>query len=254
MQTSNRNLLAIDVGNSRISCGLFKQGALVETWHHPTNDPRGAARTISVNGEGCTLAISSVVPEASDVLRDQLSTNGCKPYEVSATKSKMIASIYDTMGSDRLANAVAAWKLYGQENSVLVIDFGTATTLTAVTKEGAFAGGFITLGLGQTLSALHTAAAQLPKARLSSKVSNELAFDTESAILSGTFLAQIGLVEYWIRLARKNLKGDVTTVATGGWAETVARHSAYLEFTDPYLTLRGIYLMAEAEAVPKDQC
>ena len=248
-----KDLLAIDIGNSRISCGLFKAGALTETWHHPTADPGGAARMIASLSEGAEVAVSCVVPAALEVLQRHLSSNGKNILSLKTGQSKLVHSVYDTMGSDRIANATAAWKLYGQQHGVIVIDFGTATTLTAVNREGKFCGGFITLGLSQTLSALHNAAAQLPKASLTSKLSYELAFDTESAILNGTFLAHLGTVEYWIRTARKSLRGDVTTVATGGWSEMVARHSPYLEHTDPYLTLRGIYIIAEAEAALTDR-
>ncbi|HEY9871675.1 MAG TPA: type III pantothenate kinase, partial [Candidatus Obscuribacterales bacterium] len=132
----------------------------------------------------------------------------------------------------------------------MVLDLGTATTLTAVSPEGRFAGGLITLGLGQTLAALHANAAALPDVRLEGRSPHTpaLAFDTETAIASGTVLAHVGLVEYWVKLARKQLGPDTVTVATGGWAETLARYTRVFDHIDPYLTLKGIYLMAEAEA------
>ncbi len=254
MQIDRDDLLAIDIGNSRISCGLFKTGALVQTWHYPTREAMSAARAIADGAHGRPpVALCSVVPAAASEIKTQLALAGCGLFEVSAQGPVPISDIYQTMGADRVANAVAAWKLYGQKSSVIVVDMGTATTLTAVSADGRFCGGFITLGLGQTLAALHISTAQLPATRLEQTVTPQLAFDTDSAIVNGTFLAQIGLVEYWVRLARKTLKGEVTTVATGGWSEPVGRHSAYLDITDPCLTLKGIYLVAQAAAGLKDR-
>jgi type III pantothenate kinase len=167
---------------------------------------------------------------------------------------RLIGGTYDTLGVDRVANIAAAWKLFAGEAPAMVLDLGTATTLTAVSPDGRFAGGLITLGLGKTLAALHANAAALPDIRLEGRPPHTpaLAFNTETAIASGAALSHVGLVEYWIKLARKQLGPDTVTVATGGWAETLARYTRAFDHIDPYLTLKGIYLIAEAEAALAD--
>jgi type III pantothenate kinase len=99
------------------------------------------------------------------------------------------------LGADRLANVVAAWKFYGQKQPVIVIDYGTATTLEAVLPDGTFVGGFICLGLGKVLSALHVETASLPEVGLNDNHERKLklALNTQHAIASGAILAHVGL-------------------------------------------------------------
>jgi type III pantothenate kinase len=240
------DLVAVDIGNTRINSGLFRQGVLTETWQHATTDPRAAARAIAGSADKAQVAICSVVPDATVEFRQILTSGGSHLIEIGSGAKSPLKGSYDTLGADRIANAVAAWKLYGKQASCLVIDLGTATTLTAVGADGSFKGGFITLGVGPTLTHLHQAASQLPRTTMSGNISRELAFDTESAIINGTFLAQIGIIESWLRLARRAVKGEIVTIATGGWCETIARHTASIDMIDPQLTLKGIYLIAES--------
>jgi type III pantothenate kinase len=249
------DLLAISIGNTRITCGTFKSGALIDTQHFDTPKSRAASRHIA-NGveDGSRVALCSVVPDAADELRGALADKGVRPLEVSQKgTAHLLKGTYETMGADRIANAVAGHKIYGGEKDILILDFGTCTTLTAVGSDGTFRGGFITLGLGKILEALHESTAQLPRTKIGAQDMPQLAFDTTSAIIDGTFLGHIGLVEQWIKLGRKQLDRDATTIATGGWSEIVGRHSTQIDVMDPYLTLRGIYLVAEEARVPGDR-
>src|SRR5439155_20344453 len=139
----------------------------------------------------------------------------------------ILQGIYPGMGSDRIANTIAAWRLYGREHPVAVIDLGTATTLSAVSSDGVFRGGFITLGMGRTLAAIHNEAAQLPYVSFDPRRTHpsQLSLDTETSIASGTLASHIGTIEYWVRVSRRTLGGDTVTLATGGWATTVARYT-----------------------------
>lgn len=248
-------LLAISIGNTRITCGTFKAGALIETQHYDTPKSQTASRQIADSVEKSSLvAMCSVVPAAAEEVRAALADKGVRPFEIpTGGSTHLIKGIYETMGADRIANAVAGHKIYGAEKDVLILDFGTCTTLTAVSSDGTFRGGFITLGLGKTLDSLHESTAQLPSTQIGAQDMPQLAFDTKSAIIDGTFLGHIGLVEQWIKLARKQLGRDATTVATGGWSEVIGRHSSQIDVMDPYLTLRGIYLVAEEARVPGDR-
>jgi type III pantothenate kinase len=241
------DLIALDVGNSRIGCALFRNGILVENWFCHTTDARKAADTILEKTETkVPVAISSVVPAATEILQAHLEPEG-RSLTVIKNQS-IIKGVYPGMGSDRVANAIAAWRLYGQQHPVAVIDLGTATTLTAVTPDGTFKGGFITLGIGRTLAAIHNEAAQLPYVTFEPRRAHptQLSLDTETSIASGSLAAHIGTMEYWVRVARRTLGGDTVTLATGGWSTTIARYTRVLDFVDTNLTLKGIYLMAEA--------
>lgn len=249
------DLFAISIGNTRITCGSFKNGALIDTQHFETAKASASARTIANSLEPQTrVAMCSVVPHASDEVRASLMDKKLPPFEVSYKGTNhLLRNIYETMGNDRIANAVAGHKIYGADKDVLILDFGTCTTLTAVGSDGTFRGGLITLGLGETLEALHESTAQLPRTKIGAQDMPQLAFDTPSAIMDGTFLGHIGLVEQWIKLARKQVGRDATTIATGGWSEVIGRHSTQIDVMDPYLTLRGIYLIAEEAKVPGDR-
>jgi len=244
------NILAVNIGNSRITWALFRKGMLIETWQEETSRVEPAARLIAELARTQPVAICSVVPAACEILVNHLAGAGVETHLLSTGSQKLISGTYVGLGMDRVANAVAAWKLFAREAPALVVDLGTATTLSAVSSEGRFMGGLITLGFGKTLAALHQEAAQLPAISLEGKSppASPLAFDTETAIVSGTILAHVGLIEHWLKLARKQVGGDSVTVATGGWADTLVRYTRAIEHVDPYLTLKGIYLLCEQEA------
>lgn len=241
------DLIAVDLGNSRISCGLFRQGILLDTWHHATSAPAEAAAAILQQSDNHSVALSSVVPEIADELTNLLTARSKKVVDVRNQAQRMIKGAYATLGTDRLANAIAVWKLYGKERPALAIDLGTATTLTAISADGEFLGGLITLGLGRIASSLHAQAAQLPAITFPEGEGQPLnfAFDTPSSISNGTLLAHIGLVEHWSKVGRKALGNSTIAVATGGWSSLLASYTSVLDFIDPHLTLKGIYLIAE---------
>lgn len=251
--TENREVLAVDIGNSRIKAAVFRSGAMAASFEEPTKSAKDAAAKIGRDFPHALVAMSSVVPEAADSLELELTSMGIDNFRLESGKSSIISSLYSTLGADRIANMVAAWKLYGKERNTAIIDLGTATTLTTVSKDGHFMGGYITLGLGKSLSSLHESAAQLPKAVLGSSAERQLAFDTEASIVSGTLLGHVGIVEHWLKIARRCLGNEMQAIATGGWCELVARHTLCFDNVDPLLTLRGIYLIAEEEAALKDR-
>lgn len=247
MDLPESELIAVDMGNSRISCGSFKSGILLKTWFYSIADVESAGEELSATSCG-VIAVSSVVPAAYAKLKNLLQKSGKRLVEIRPGDATLMKGVYPTMGADRIANAVAARKLYGHDRAAIVIDAGTCTTLTAVDKDGSFSGGFITLGLGKTIAMLHQEAADLPLAGLKPTIDRELCFNTESAILSGTLLAQVGMIEYWVRLAKRRIISESTVIATGGWSEMISRHSNVFDVCDPFLTLKGVYLIAVEEA------
>ncbi len=246
--------LAIDIGNSRICCGLFLDDELSETWNYSTSDPATAASHLnSLNskyGRGL-IAVSSVVPTTLPEMVANWPQAQDKIFEVTARSQNLLSGLYETMGSDRIANAAAAYKLHTAEaEAAIVIDFGTATTLTAVNNKGNFLGGMITLGLIKTFQALHYSTAQLPELSVqeveSHSISSPLAFDTQMTIERGCVIGHIGLVKHWIERALKSLPSKTTVIATGGLAPLLAPAVELFDHVDINLTLKGIKIIGEA--------
>lgn len=253
--------LAIDIGNSRICCGLFAEGELTETWNYSTQDPVTAAshlNSLHTRFGGGLIALSSVVPGVVAQLKENWPAAEGNFVEISARNQTLISGLYETMGSDRVANAAAAFKLHTNDvEAAIVVDFGTATTLTAVNNKGNFLGGMITLGLTKTFQALHYSTAQLPELSVqeleSLALSSPLAFDTQMAIERGCVIGHVGLVKYWLERALKGLPEKTRIVATGGLAPLIAPAVEIFDYVDVNLTLRGIKIIGEAALVQADQ-
>lgn len=244
--------IAIDIGNSQLSAGIFENGTLSSHFYCPSENTDEAVER--AREPGVTKAvISSVVPERSDHLASKLQKFGLELVLLRSGESQLIKGCYPSMGADRIANLVAARQLFGKTVSHIVIDCGTATTLTAVDADAKFAGGFITLGFGATLDMLSKRTAQLPQTRAQMAQIDELGFDTESSILNGTLIAQVALIDKWIEQAQKHLGADTAAYATGGWCQEIARGSKLIKHVDPLLTLKGVYFTGAAEEVQVDQ-
>ncbi len=247
-------LVVVDIGNTSISCGLFRGGQLDAAWRWPTADPAEASRTIAERFPLAKIAISSVVPAAAAAVAQRLRADGRSVFEIDIQKQNVISNVYDTLGADRVVNAAAALRLHGKGRSVLVFDLGTATTLTAVAADGRFAGGLITLGIDRTLDSLQKLA-QLPVVEFAegTLIDGGLAFDTRSAMAAGTLNAHIGLLKRWLEMGKDALPSGCVSVLTGGRSMLVSSLTSMFDVVDPQLTLKGIYLLAEPAADRADQ-
>jgi type III pantothenate kinase len=246
LSSTAENFIAVCIGNTRIASGLFENNELKKVWYHEISNASGAADTLCRYPQSTYVGICSVVPAAARIVTETLSGNGVSYYEIGAQKSHPLKNVYSSLGADRLANAVAAWKYYGQTHPVIVIDYGTATTLEAVLPDGTFAGGLICLGLGKVLSALHMETASLPEVGLSDNhnFKLKLALDTEYAIASGAILAHVGLSKAWTDQAKQEFGNDTIVVATGGWSRTLSNYLDIFDYIDPGLTLKGVKALA----------
>ncbi len=252
------NRIAIDVGNSRIACGLFIGSELVDLKHHLVANGVSASQSIvelARSSNTRKIAVCSVVPSVSGTMVDYLNQQQLELFQVTAQRQKVVSDVYTTMGADRVANAAGALRLYAKKQPAVVIDFGTATTLTAVAPSGKFLGGMITLGLGQTFAALHTATEQLPDIRWDSdrELPAPLATDTGTAITAGCILGHLGILEYWVKSVKDKLNQPCTVIATGGYANIIAPHVKFFDHVNSNLTIHGINFIAEAEEVPGDR-
>jgi type III pantothenate kinase len=252
-------LLALDVGNTNTTLGLFDGQRMVASWRattriHATPDEMAALLNdmLALDGQRLAdvdaVAVASVVPPLTDTLRTALARHALQPLVVDA------ASLGDVLrieidnpaeaGADRLCNALAVRIERG--GPAIVVDLGTSTNFDLVSAEGAYVGGAIAPGLGLSLEALVGRASKLPKIELR-RPTHAIGSNTEHAMQSGTVLGYIGLVSGLLtalrgELAERSPAGSrVTVLATGGYTnDEWLREVPGIDAIEPDLTLRGV--------------
>ncbi len=248
-------LLAIDVGNSFILLGAFEEEKLLYHFRLPTEKRKGAeeygvrirdlltsAKVYPKRIDG--LILSSVVPDLERTFI-KLSQDLFKidPVLVSSKLRIGLVLRFDNpteVGADRIANAVAAHNLY--KRNVIIVDFGTATTICVVTKEGEYLGGIIAPGIEISAQALWERASLLPKIRL--KMPKEvMGKNTISSMQSGIIYGHLEMVDGMVRRVREEFSQDSLVVATGGWADLLGSISRMVDEVNPNLTLEGLRIL-----------
>lgn len=247
MVTSADHLL-IDVGNGRTKFGLATREAILEQRDAPT--PKLCAdglRELLKDWKYEHAISSSVVPRATEVLR---SFFGEKLLVLRHDVEMGIGIKYpkpETIGPDRLANAVALTQLYGAPG--IVIDFGTAVTFDIVDADACYAGGVIAPGLRLMTDYLHERTALLPLVELSEPAS-VIGKSTEQAILAGAAIGYRGMIHGLLDSLKKELgnPGRLRVIATGGDAAWIATGIPEIELVDADLTLHGLRLVGNLHA------
>ena len=255
-----RLLLALDVGNTTIQMGLFDKHRLIKDWRFYTRKEQtsdelgwiiqGAFQSIDMDPKSVEgVVISCVVPSLMNRLKmmceDYL---GCSPLEIDPGKEEYFPVAYPDprqIGADRIVNAVAGYKKYG--SPLIIIDFGTATTFCAISKEGRFLGGSIVPGIGISLDALVKHAERLTPITWSSPPCI-IAKTTDDAIRSGLLYGYASLVHGMVKKMKKEMEGCPKVIATGGWAPTIAEEADCIDQIDPYLTLEGLRIIYDQKA------
>jgi type III pantothenate kinase len=251
-------LLAIDIGNTDITLGVFEGEELRATWHMATGIHRMADeyaalllnlmhhRSIEI-ADIKEIALCSVVPPLIATFEELFQRYfDTSPLIVGAGVKTGVRIRMDNpreVGADRIVNAAAAHHLYG--GPVIITDLGTATTFDAVSKEGDYLGGVIASGISTAAEALFMRAAMLPRVELA-RPNNVIGTNTTSAMQSGLIYGYVGLVEGIVARIRRELGQKATVVATGGYAELIARETTVIDEINLNLTLIGlrlIYLM-----------
>jgi type III pantothenate kinase len=245
-------LLAIDIGNSQTVIGLFQGERLIKAWRIRTVAEETAAEKavalanlLALEGYSfkdlTALIFSSVVPASSVEVRKLFQDIvGLKFLEVNAGLSLNIKVKYchpEEIGPDRLVNAVAAFKRF--QAPLIVVDFGTATTLDIITRTGTYVGGVIIPGVETAAKALFKRAARLFPVELKPP-KQVIGKDTESSVQSGLIFGTAKMVDGLIALIEQETKEKYEVVATGGLASLITPFSARIKLAEPNLTLFGL--------------
>jgi type III pantothenate kinase len=250
-------LLTIDLGNTNLTIGLYQGETLTNHWRLATDQARmpdeyGLQLLGLLTNAGRTpadltgICLASVVPQLTvrvlQACREYLKQ---EPLLVDVGVKTGIRIRYEdpkAVGADRVADAVAVMHLYG--GPACIIDFGTATTFNALTKEGDYLGGAITAGINLAAEALFTHAAKLPRIDLQ-KPPSVIGRNTTHAMQSGLIYGYVSMTEGMVERFRKELGPEMKVIATGGLAEYVTRETGIIQIHAPWLTLDGLRLIWE---------
>lgn len=251
-------LLVIDVGNTNIVLGVFKDKELLYDWRISTEKDRTSDEygllfeqifkfnNIDVE-ELEDIIISSVVPPLMHTLPAMsVKYFNIEPIVVGPGVKTGMNIKYDNpkeVGADRIVNAIAAYEKYG--GPLIIVDFGTAITFCAVSKEGDYLGGAITPGIKISTEALFMRTAKLPKIEIM-KPEKVIGKNTANSIRSGVVYGYIGMVDYLIEKMIEEMEEDnVKIIATGGFSNLIASESKYIKTIDKLLTLEGLRIIFE---------
>lgn len=250
-------LLAVDIGNTNIVFGIYEERNVIDYWRinsdpHKTADEygflfRGALKSANVGTKDIDNAIiASVVPPLTPVIQRMIQ----RYFKLSAlivdentrTGLKICYENPKDVGADRIVNAVAAYTIYG--GPVIIVDFGTATTFCAVSKESEYLGGVIAPGIMISLEALSQKTSKLPMVILSPP-KTVIGRSTITSIQSGIIYGYAGLVDEIIDRIKKEMDGEPYVIATGGLAEMMVPQTRNIKEINPMLTLEGLRLVFE---------
>jgi type III pantothenate kinase len=250
-------LLAIDIGNTNVTFGVFDGEKIKTTWRvstaiHRTSDEYANLMLSLMERQGITakqindVVICSVVPPLLIIFEDVCKRYLKKsPLIVEAGVKTGIRIDMDNpreVGPDRIVNAVAAHQLYG--GPVIVIDMGTATTLDVVSKDGRYIGGAIAPGIIISLEALFTRTAVLPRIELALP-KKAIGRNTIAAMQSGIVFGYIGLIEGIVGRIQAELDEPAKVVAAGGLATLIVDASNIINIVNSDLTLVGLRMIWE---------
>lgn len=248
-------LLVIDIGNTNIVLGVYKGEKLVGHWRISTDNTKTSDeygllfhQLIHVSdiqpSEIKGAIISCVVPPLLNTIevtcQEYFSVN---PLVVGPGIKTGMPVLYDNpreVGADRIVNAVAGFERY--KTSVIIVDFGTATTLDCVSRKGEYLGGVIAPGLMISAEALVRAASKLPRVELE-KPKNVIGKNTINSIQSGIIYGYTGLVDRLVERIKKEMKDDPKVIATGGLASLLAPECETIDEYDQFLTLEGLKII-----------
>ncbi|HIC49005.1 MAG TPA: type III pantothenate kinase [Dehalococcoidia bacterium] len=248
-------LLAIDIGNTNITVGLFNGDILSATWRistdsSKTSDEYGLQLTQMLEGRKTDVGgishvvICSVVPPLTPTFQSLCQRYfRADPLVVGAGTKTGVQVMYDSprdVGTDRIVDAAAALHFYG--GPAIIVDLGTATVFDAITKSGEYLGGAIAPGMEVSADALFRATSQLRRVELTAP-ETAIGRNTPHSIQSGLVLGYTELVKGMIKRFKEELSNEACVIGTGGLANIVQKESSVFDTVDPDLTLKGLQIV-----------
>jgi type III pantothenate kinase len=251
-------LLAIDVGNTQTVLGVYRGEELVWHWRMATRGERTAdelallfggfleQQGLSFSQEITGVVLASVVPDQTLAIREMVDRYfGFRPVVVEPGVKTGISIQTDNpkeVGADRIVNGLGAFAKFG--GPCIVIDFGTATTYDCISEQGEYLGGAIAPGIQVSAGALFGATARLPRVEITVPRS-PIGKNTVDSIRAGLLFGTAAEVDGMVERMQKELGGQSTVVATGGFAEFIVPLSQTIQYHEPWLTLEGLRLIFE---------
>ncbi len=250
-------LLAVDIGNTSITIGLYIADKLGPCWrlasdNERTSDEYGIMLAQLLERAGVNsmevneIAIASVVPPLTGTFErachDYLNA---VPLVVDAGTRTGISLRYEDpkqVGADRVVNAAAVRRMY--KGPVCIVDFGTATIFDAISAEGEYLGGAIAPGIGIASDALFRRAAKLPRVEIT-RPPAAIGRNTVQSLQSGLLYGYVGLVEGMVARFRVELGSEMKTIGTGSLVELIAKETKCIDIIEPWLALQGLKIIYE---------
>jgi type III pantothenate kinase len=254
-------LLALDIGNTNVTIGVFDGERIAATWRLATDVhrqpdeyalqlknllPMKGVAIDAIDG----VVLCSVVPPLTVVFEDACSfLFDIQPLVVGTGTRTGVRVRYDNprdVGADRVADAAAAYHLYG--GPCIIVDFGTATVFDAISADGEYLGGAIAPGLRVSAESLYAATSQLRRVELTAPPA-AIGKNTAHSIQSGLIFGYTGMIEHMVNLYRQEMNApNATVVATGGLATTIAEQTGIFTHINLDLTLQGLRLIFDLNA------
>jgi type III pantothenate kinase len=249
-------LLAIDVGNTNTMIGVYNGQDLACHWRVRTERDMtedefhvliknlfssGGTATHAVHGTIISCVVPPMVKNLNNFCTKYLHH---EPVWVDAGTFTEMPVLYDNpkeVGADRIVNAVAAFHKY--RASLIVVDFGTATTFDCISEQGAYLGGAISPGVLISAEALFQRASKLPRVEICARPKAVIAKDTVSSMHAGIIYGYGGLVDGMVCRIKEEMKPTPKVIATGGLAKLMADVARTIEVVEPYLTLEGLRII-----------
>jgi type III pantothenate kinase len=251
-------LLALDIGNTNVTVGVFSGGRLAHHFRLQTQVGRtsdeygmlleGLFRHAGLDPHGVTgAAICSVVPPVTGVVEEACRRYfRAEPLTVGPGVKTGLPILYENpreVGADRIVNGVAGWERF--RCALVIVDFGTATTFDAISAKGEYLGGAIAPGVGISMDALFRHAAKLPRVDFQ-KPGKVVGRTTVTSMQAGLFYGYVGLVDGLVdRMLAEMAVDRAKVVATGGLASLVGPESRTIELVDEFLTMEGLRILYE---------
>jgi type III pantothenate kinase len=248
-------LLAVDIGNTNIALGVFDGKDLIQHWKIRSEQGKTSDEYEIILLNLLSLAdlevksilsviISSVVPPLTPVFQnlsqDFLNVNPLVVGPGLKTGMPILYGNPQEVGADRVVASVAAFDKYG--GPAIIVDFGTATTVDAISKDGEYLGGAIAPGIQIAAEALYLKTAKLPHIEIK-KPKNAIGRTTVTSMQSGMYFGYIGLISNIIDEISKELGDGIKIIATGSFASQIHPDLVCIEYLEPFLVLEGLKII-----------